>query len=62
LKSRRRRNNFWKNTADIPTGAVFDIHKQIERQREKRAVAPDNLAPPPPDNLVKDVPANLGWM
>ena len=44
-KWRRRRNNFWQNAADIPTGVAFDIHKQIERQRAKRAAAPDNFAP-----------------
>jgi len=44
LKWMRRRNNFWKNAAGIPTSMAFDIHKQIERQRAKRAAAPDNLA------------------
>ncbi len=47
LKWMRRRNNFWKNAPGIPTGVAFDIHKQIERQRAKRAASPDNLAPQP---------------
>jgi len=47
----------------IPVFAiVFDIHKQIERPWAKRAAAPDNLAPPSPENLVKaalDNPAQV---
>jgi hypothetical protein len=58
LKSRRRRNNFWKNAADIPTGVGFDIHRRIAKQRAKQAAAPDKLVPPPPDHLVKDAPDN----
>jgi hypothetical protein len=71
------------DTAGIPTGVSFDIHKQIELRRAKeRALARDNLTPekphvrqyvqvnvlpgrdnlppPPPDNLVRDAPDNLG--
>jgi hypothetical protein len=38
------------------SGVAFDIHNQIELRPAKRAAAPDNLAAPPPDNLVKDAP------
>jgi len=55
----RQRNNLWKNAAAIPTGVVFDLHKQIEPWRTKRAAAPGKLAPRPPDNLVRDAPDNL---
>ena len=37
----------------------FDIHKQIELRRAKRAATPDILAAPPADNLVRDAPDNL---
>jgi hypothetical protein len=37
---------------------AFDIHRRIAKWRAKRAAAPDKLAPPPPDNLVKDAPDN----
>jgi hypothetical protein len=33
------------DTAGIPPGAAFDIHKQIERQRAKQVAAPDKFAP-----------------
>jgi hypothetical protein len=46
------------DTAGIPTGVAFDIHRQIERLRAKRAASPENLALSPPDNFVKDVPDN----
>ena len=45
LKWMRRRINLWKNAADIPTGAAFDIHKHMERQRAKRTASPENLLP-----------------
>jgi hypothetical protein len=36
----------------------FDIHRQIELRRAKRAAAPDKLSPPPPDKLAEDAPDN----
>jgi hypothetical protein len=65
------------DTAGIPTGVAFDIHRQIEKRRAQQTVrperfspetqvtrvvqvsmvaAPDKLAAPPPDNMVKDAP------
>ena len=63
------------DTAGIPTGVSFDIHKQIELRRAKeRAAAPDNLVPEKPhvrqyvqvnvvtapDKLTPPSPDNLG--
>jgi hypothetical protein len=66
-------------TAGIPTGVAFDIHRQIEKRRAQQAMrpekmspdiplarvvqvsmvaAPDKLAAPPPDNMVKETPEN----
>lgn len=45
------------DTAGISTGISFDIQKQIlSRRAERRAAAPDNLAPTLADNPVKDAP------
>jgi len=43
------------DTAGIPTGVAFDIHKQIEMLRAKqRTSAPDNLAEDAPDAVVQE--------
>jgi len=46
------------DTAGIPTGVAFDIHRQIERRRAKQAARPDNLAPEKP-NVSQFVQVNV---